>query len=557
VSQSFPVSEEDVVLDEWRWVTEGTVWTYESRIKAMLLATFITFTAHWAWRKDGGYLGYATFVSISAVALYAGIRFGKLQPVASRLDGVTPLPWWHAGVVACIAIASVRMVWQGNVAISIFAIILLGMLSISLHKKSLTMGRTISRVLISIIDGLISWVKLRDCIPFVAYALKRWPWMVWGVPIMVSFIFLVPLTLAHPDLIESISEWTGSFLGQLLGWLEQWDFFEAFVLACVAAYSMGLLLPSLEISIATKRYDNHEPKSCGDLAFSVIRNTLVSVSAVFFLFLAFEFATLWFRSFPKNFHYSGYAHQGAVWLTLALAMSTVALSVMFSPTTHMHSRVRLLQRLATLWCIGNLLLVIAVYHRLAIYVDFNGLTRMRIVGFVGVTCVLAGFVLVYCRVMQARSWKWLVHRQLWAFVASLFVLSVIPMDWIAHRWNAYAIARGNMPAAVQIAAQSISDEGLLCLFELVDSKEPRVRNGVLALLAKRERNGPTQTYSSVGNSIHEDTSLMPGWREFQGATYLLQKRYRSLSDDLEPFRKSLAHQEKAWTEFQRWAMQWY
>jgi Domain of unknown function (DUF4173) len=555
--QSFQVPETNCVRNEWRWVTEKTIWSYESRIKAMLLATFITIMAHWVWRENGGYLGYAAFILISAIALYVGIRFSKLQPAVSKLDGDTCSPWWQVGAIAGVAIACLRMAWQGNVPVSIFSIILLGMMSISLHKKSLTMGSVISRFLFSIVDGLITWIKLHDCIPLVAYALRRWPWMVWGVPVMVSSLFLVPLTLAHPDLVASLAEWTGNLLERFFAWMEEWDLFEAFVLVCVAAFSMGMLLPSLEVSIVTKCLNSQESKSCSELAYSIIRNTLISVNAVFFVFLIFEFNTLWFRTFPKSFHYPGYAHQGATWLTISLAMSTIALSIMFSSSTHLHPNVKRLKRLATFWCIGNLLLVIAVYHRLTMYVDYNGLTRMRIVGYVGVTCVLAGFILVYCRVMRSRGLAWLIHRQIWALAISLFALSVLPMDWIAHRWNTSIITQGRMSPTVHLAAQPLSDEGLLCLFELVESKEPLVRNGVLALLAKREINELPLTSSRMRNSLASDSSLNSEWGEFQGATYLLRQKYDSISDELEPFRKSLAYQERVWREFHQWAMQWH
>lgn len=40
---------------------------------------------------------------------------------------------------------------------------------------------------------------------------------------------------------------------------------------------------------------------------------------------------MWFRPFPTGFHYSGYAHEGAFWLTVALAMATITLSLSGRP----------------------------------------------------------------------------------------------------------------------------------------------------------------------------------------------------------------------------------
>ena len=50
---------------------------------------------------------------------------------------------------------------------------------------------------------------------------------------------------------------------------------------------------------------------------------------LFAVYLALQFQTLWFRVFPKGFYYSGYAHDGAAWLSAALALATAALSAIF------------------------------------------------------------------------------------------------------------------------------------------------------------------------------------------------------------------------------------
>src|SRR5690606_38672582 len=68
-------------------------------------------------------------------------------------------------------------------------------------------------------------------------------------------------------------------------------------------------------------------------------NTLVAVVGLFAVYLIFEFQTLWFREFPDGFHYSGYAHEGAGWLTVALGLATLVLSVMFRADVLRDSRV--------------------------------------------------------------------------------------------------------------------------------------------------------------------------------------------------------------------------
>ena len=45
---------------------------------------------------------------------------------------------------------------------------------------------------------------------------------------------------------------------------------------------------------------------------------------------------------------------------IALLITTVALTIMFSPTIHRHPRLTTLQNLAKLWMLCNLILVVAV-----------------------------------------------------------------------------------------------------------------------------------------------------------------------------------------------------
>src|SRR5690606_4545025 len=106
--------------------------------------------------------------------------------------------------------------------------------------------------------------------------------------------------------------------------------------------------------------------------YAAYRNTLIAVMALFSIYLVFEFATLWFRTFPKGFYYAGYAHEGAAWLTVALAATTFVLSAIFRESTMRDPRVESLKRLAWGWSALNLLLALAVYNRMWIYVDFNG-----------------------------------------------------------------------------------------------------------------------------------------------------------------------------------------
>ena len=85
----------------------------------------------------------------------------------------------------------------------------------------------------------------------------------------------------------------------------------------------------------------------------------------------------------------------AIWRREApLALATVVLSLIFRGRTLGDPRLPALQRLAWIWSLENGLLAITVYNRLLIYIGFNGMTRMRLVGLFGISCVVVGFALV-------------------------------------------------------------------------------------------------------------------------------------------------------------------
>jgi hypothetical protein len=125
----------------------------------------------------------------------------------------------------------------------------------------------------------------------------------------------------------------------------------------------------------------------------------------------------------------------------------------------------------------------------------------------------------------------------------LFVaLRNIPVDYVAHRYNARVVASGYPHPSVMIAVKPINDEGVLPLLSLTECRDDIIRVGVLALLAKRqaeiENNSPTH------------------WTEFQGSHALLKRRLKKQEAKWQAF-KNEAARNNAIAEFRHYAMQWY
>lgn len=418
------------------------------------------------------------------------------------------------------------------------------------------------------------------------------------LPVSAVTLFSTLFVLANPNLRDRFGVWIK----------ESWDVFETVSMSidrlevvfwCVIAIvSLGLLYPKRLPRLREVR-KRLTPASVP--AMASYRNTLVCVAVLFAAYLVFEFSTLWFREFPDDFYYAGYAHAGAFWLTVALAFATLLLSYFFRERTLTDSRVHRLKRLSWIWAVENLLLSLAVINRLTIYVRYNGLTQMRIVGYLGIAAVVAGFLLVVYKVYRDKGFVWLVHRQLWCPVVAAIALVILPVQWMANRYNVWEIERGNLRPAVQLVAHRYDTLGMLPIAGLADHPNEQVRAAAFALLAVWQEEH--RTLVSRTRLDEEDVAYVPweselGHRspwtseqqtsarrrrqryalgiaseldktktpvesnlqtmaDYQFADAWLRRAVRVHASDIEPFRRSKSRSAQAIDELFRFTYQWY
>ncbi|HEV3022766.1 MAG TPA: DUF4153 domain-containing protein, partial [Pirellulales bacterium] len=280
--------------------------------------------------------------------------------------------------------------------------------------------------------------------------------------------------------------------------------------------------------------------------YAAFRNTLAAVIALFAVYLVFEFRTLWFREFPKGFYYSGYAHEGAAWLTFALALATLVLSLVFRGGVLTDPRLPRLRRLAWIWSAENFILAVAVYHRLAIYIGFNGMGPMRIVGWYGISTVVVGFALVLWKIGRGRGLGWLLRRQLWTLALAVYLFVLTPVDAVVVECNVRRILAGDSAPSVQISVHPTSNDGALLLLPLLETDDATIREGVRAMLAQREDDAEA--------AAERRESL--GWTSYQISESVVLERLRAerhrWTDYGDPQRR-----DAALKRFHEYAYQWY
>lgn len=372
-------------------------------------------------------------------------------------------------------------------------------------------------------------------------------------PVVALFAFGGLFVLANPDAVSFLGRQMTAFFRNLSEWFVQtalrptelifWVF-----IACVTA---GLLKPMLQLGQLLNRpeprkswqrrpagspavasegmeqpeVDRREVNAESPL-YDAFRNTLLTVIVLFAGYLIYEFSSLWFRTFPEGFYYAGYAHQGAAWLTIALALATLTLSLVFSGTVLDDPRVSQLRRLAWIWSAQNLILSLAVYNRLHIYVNFNGMTKMRVIGLFGTTLVVVGFLLVVWKIAKNRDFPWLLQRQLWAFALAIYFYALTPVDGLSAAYNVRRVQQGQLASCMQLGVHKLDLEGTLALLPLLDSSSADIRNGVAALLAdeaerleqrekRRNRLGWTAKQRAGGKALKRLRAAKPKWVQFE------------------------------------------
>jgi hypothetical protein len=492
-------------------------------------------------------------VALCDVTIYHGQGFAGyavLFAVAPALLtlGVVRRHWnrslWILAVLA--ALASIRLVWCGSDAAVVagFAILCGMAMGLAGLQPHVIQGAVFVAHLISAGHRGLHHYS-RSLARFNPGIFKK-DWLAVVLPILTVVVFGAIFVLANPDLVKSFSSGLTAIVETLQRWLGHFQGLEFLFCAGVAWLTIGALRPDVKQVSAADEAVHASAQTAEAPLYKAFRNTLVMVIGLFGVYLAFEFLTLWFRRFPKGFHYSGYAHEGAAWLTVALGLATLLLSIIFRGQILNDPRLAGLRRLTWIWSVENLLLAIAVFNRLSIYVGFNGMTRMRVIGYLGAASVVGGFLLVLRKISRNHNFVWLIRRQLWTVALAGYLYAILPVDAFVNHYNVRRILSGDPAPCVQISVHATSAEGFLQLKPLLNCDDEIIRNGIRAMLADR------LFLSELG----ANSRVPSGWTSYQIAEVRLREQLRAVNADLNFLDDASQHGEVLAT-FYKYAYQWY
>lgn len=435
-------------------------------------------------------------VVLADVALFAGGAGGVGQALLlavapTILFFATPAPRRSPRLFAIGALLlalAARSLWQSGV----FAF-LLGLSGVFALAVAFRTRRSFVPELL--VSGLFSsagaFVRLWDY--FAASArlatggrIRSIRWVRIVVPTLVVALFGLVLTAANPLIERWVGlAWDSFSVGNFfsVGRVTFWIF--------AALLSAGLLSPSVrELALSERLGPGHrlegEIAAPEEDASATARNLLVGVNVLFIAYNALDAVYLWAGTPPPGLDHTTYAHRGTAWLTVGLILSTVVLGIIFRGNMNARTpQTRLVRTLALVWGAQNFILAAGTFRRISMYVHDSGLTILRCLGFMGVVVVAVGFALIVLKIARRHTTLWLLRRQLDAFLVSLVLWTVAPVDKIVWSFNVARIERGDNAALVHLFEQRISPEGVPALAELLDHDDPLVVAGVSYELAQQ------------------------------------------------------------------------
>ncbi len=486
--------------------------------------------------RGHGFAGCAVLFLVAPLLLALGAaRF--------RLDGKQIL------IATMLVLLSAKLLWLGSslLVFAGFALLVSLAMALSGHRPYILELAAFAGQ--SFVAGAWFVQDCRGSVNRFGAPLARLPWLSVILPAAALVVFGGIFILANPDLVSQFSQSCQQMLNSLGDWLTTFSPLEIIFWMFAAWISMGLLRPVLKLPLFEQPSvpaERDRPPAAAPL-YSAFRNTLIAVIGLFAAYLAFEFATLWFRQFPEGFYYAGYAHEGAAWLTVALALATLVLSLVFRGRVLRDERLPMLKKLAWIWSFQNFILAAAVFNRMFIYIDFNGMTRMRVVGLFGIFTVVCGFMLVIWKIKQQRNFLWLVRQHLWTLAFAIYLFALTPVDTLVHRYNVRRIMAGELAPVVQITEHPVSTEGILVLSPLLDCENEIIREGMRAMLADREMMA-AETRASC---------QLKGWTTVQLADQRMSRQFSRNNHLWSEYQADDQKRTETWERFREYAYQWY
>jgi hypothetical protein len=295
-----------------------------------------------------------------------------------------------------------------------------------------------------------------------------------GLSIAVVSVFAGVLCLANPalaDLIQTAARQILVLLPTPLR-LVLWLLF--------GVVALLLLRPSLRAPFPwTEKIAADTPSNATEASFAT--NTLAGLNLLFLVHNVTEAKQIALFVPPVGMSTQRYAHEGAIWLTVALMMLNLAIGLLFRSGLAVATEARTARKLAYGTLAQAFVLAGFTFARMWMHVRYSGLSDLHIVGFLGASLVVFGLATVVYKLVRQKSFAFLFRRQSEALLLTTVLYAALPTHTIAAAYNVNALMRGARGPLVQLSVEHV-EETAAAYIPLLQHEDPIVRDGVQALL---------------------------------------------------------------------------
>jgi hypothetical protein len=181
--------------------------------------------------------------------------------------------------------------------------------------------------------------------------------------------------------------------------------------------------------------DKTELSNRDKLEYKIARLSIWIIGILLFIANITDLVVIFTGKLPEGITYSEYVHQGFNTLIFTLSLAIGLIIYFFRGQINYHKDLKLIKSASLFWILQNLLLALITAYKNFLYVEVYGLTYKRIAVFLGLLCVIIGFILSLKK-LQRHYTNWLYFNKLtlYAFV-SILLISFFPVDRLITKYN--------------------------------------------------------------------------------------------------------------------------
>ncbi|WP_435353859.1 DUF4153 domain-containing protein [Emticicia sp. SJ17W-69] len=188
------------------------------------------------------------------------------------------------------------------------------------------------------------------------------------------------------------------------------------------------ITPSEDISEKKSNYQRNEYKIALMLIGSVnILLLIINIIDINFLWFSFDYS--------QAGNLSKLVHEGTGTLILSIFLSIAILLYYFRKDLNFYQNNKLLKYVAYAWIVQNMILIISVSLRNYYYINFYGLTHLRIGVGLFLLITLIGLVTLWMKIRDLKSFFYMFRVNTWALYIVWVGLTLVNWDVLIARYN--------------------------------------------------------------------------------------------------------------------------